>query len=486
MPKYLLEYKDRPVILNHDFDSVERITFLRVFADESANEVKCLEYEKLGDASKYKLKERNEAIFTKLQGTKDGKTVVKYDLLSVQNNSLKTYNYIFLKKGEFQTWITISPKDIYIWISAYDTSPKKVSAYKLYTKDEISEAKKKYPNKENYDHYYDYIPKLEDWFHELLFILNIVYQKCDQITITEDLDAFLLQAKLRQEGLLVKVVPAESRRKKKAQRSLSAESNPLEDLIGLEKIKLEILELKSLASLRKKRMEVGLPVTPTTLHLVFTGNPGTGKTTVARLLGKIYKDIGLLETDKVIEVSRTDLVAEYVGQTAPKTKNVFDSALGGILFIDEAYSLFKDSNDFGKEAVETLLKLMEDHREEIVVIIAGYTKEIENLLASNPGLSSRFPTRLHFDDYSVKELVLIFEKMVKDYNNTMKKEASSKIKKLIKERYTLGAFTSNARAVRNLFDIVVKKQSMRLAKNKNYEKEELTVFTSEDIPETFW
>ncbi|GEO08285.1 AAA family ATPase [Segetibacter aerophilus] len=263
----------------------------------------------------------------------------------------------------------------------------------------------------------------------------------------------------------------------------SDEQIELSNLIGLDKIKLEIEELKTLARFRKKRIELGLPVTPSTLHIVFTGNPGTGKTTVARLLGQIYYDIGLLASNRVVEVSRGDLVGQYIGHTAPKTQKVFESALGGILFIDEAYSLFKTGNDFGNEAVETLLKLMEDNREKIVIVIAGYPKEMEDLLTSNPGLKSRFSKTLHFEDYLKEELTQIFHKMVADYHNKLTEGAKYKIEYLIDRYYDSGLFTSNARAVRNIFEDTIKRQSIRLSKVENPTQDEVTGFIDKDIPD---
>jgi stage V sporulation protein K len=229
---------------------------------------------------------------------------------------------------------------------------------------------------------------------------------------------------------------------------------------------------------------MGLPVTPTTLHMVFTGNPGTGKTTVARLLGQIYYDIGILTENKVVEASRQDLVGEYIGHTAPKTQKLFEKALGGILFIDEAYSLFKTGNDFGKEAIETLLKLMEDNREKIVVIIAGYPNEMDELLLSNPGLKSRFSKFLHFEDYSKDELVDIFDKMVREYHNVLTVGARFKIEHLIDTYYDTGAFNANARAVRNIFEETTKRQSLRLSKLKNPSQIEMTTFIDKDLPDT--
>ena len=218
--------------------------------------------------------------------------------------------------------------------------------------------------------------------------------------------------------------------------------------------------------------------------MVFSGNPGTGKTTVARLLGQVYHDMGILSANNVIEVSRHDLVGEFVGHTAPKTQKVFEKALGGILFIDEAYSLFKEGNDFGAEAVETLLKLMEDNRERIIVIFAGYPKEMEILLSSNPGLRSRFSKTLNFDDYNKEELFQIFTNMISEYHNILTEGAKFKIEHLIDTYFDAGAFNSNARAIRNIFEEAIKRQSLRLSKIKNPSQEQIITFTDKDLPDT--
>jgi len=328
--------------------------------------------------------------------------------------------------------------------------------------------------------FYDFIPRYKDVYLETIFLVKVMTEH-PGINDFRELIPYFRQEKLRIEKVGL------DKQNHKPQAKIEIPKSPQQllfsKLVGLKKVKLEIQELSTLAHFRKKRIEFGLPVTPSTLHLVFTGNPGTGKTTVARLLGQIYHDIGLLAENKVIEVSRNDLVGQYVGHTADKTQKVFESALGGILFIDEAYSLFKGGNDFGAEAVETLLKLMEDNREKIVVIIAGYNNEISSLLASNPGLVSRFPKVLHFDDYSKGELVQIFEKMVKEFENTLSESAKQKLINLIDKSYDSGLFKSNARAIRNLFDEVVKKQSWRLSSHKDLTRKDLTVFIDQDIPE---
>ena len=205
----------------------------------------------------------------------------------------------------------------------------------------------------------------------------------------------------------------------------------LNALIGLDSVKEEIKDLANLAIVHLQRKKQGLKVGPISLHLVFTGNPGIGKTTVARIIAKIYKQLGLLSKDTVVEVGRNDLVAKYAGQTAIKTKNRIDSAMGGVLFIDEAYTLKRD--DFGQEAIETLLKEMEEHRDNFAVIISGYTNEMERFIHSNSELQSRFSTCIKFPDYSIDDLERIFYLEWSKNDYTVIESAKPAIKLLIKE-----------------------------------------------------
>ncbi|MFD0853216.1 AAA family ATPase, partial [Actinomadura adrarensis] len=187
----------------------------------------------------------------------------------------------------------------------------------------------------------------------------------------------------------------------------------LRELTGLDTIKQEIELLVSGTYAARLRGRSGLKITPPTRHMVFTGNPGTGKTMVARLLGRIYKKLGVLSSGHVVEASRAHLVGEYIGQTAPRTRRLVERAIGGVLFIDEAYTLTQSphKSDYGHEAIAELVKLMEDHRDDLVVIVAGYQREMAEFLAANPGLDSRFPKQLHFPDYTDDELVTIFERL---------------------------------------------------------------------------
>lgn len=259
----------------------------------------------------------------------------------------------------------------------------------------------------------------------------------------------------------------------------------LDSLIGLEKIKENVKSLINLVKVRKLREENGLPTTPMSLHLVFMGNPGTGKTTVARLIAKLYYGIGVLSKGQLVETDRAGLVAGYVGQTAAKTKKMIDSAIGGVLFIDEAYALAPGgdgTNDFGREAIETLLKAMEDNRENLVVIVAGYEELMERFISSNPGLESRFNRYFIFDDYNDKELYDIFTSMCGKNKYVLTEDGEKFIKDHLKYIYdTRDENFGNARDVRNLFENIISAQSDRVAMLKNPTLEDLTGITKEDI-----
>lgn len=237
----------------------------------------------------------------------------------------------------------------------------------------------------------------------------------------------------------------------------------LEQLIGLSDLKRDVLDLISLVQVQKMREARGLKIIPVSKHLVFTGNPGTGKTTVARILAEIYRDIGVLSTGKLVEVDRSGLVAGYVGQTALKTRSKIDEALGGILFIDEAYTLNKDSNDFGQEAIDTILKAMEDHRDDFVVIVAGYPGHMEQFINSNPGLRSRFNKYIYFPDYSEDELIEIFDKMCAQYDYKITTEAHDRVAEHIRILVeSKDDNFANAREIRNIFESMVTSQASRI------------------------
>lgn len=255
----------------------------------------------------------------------------------------------------------------------------------------------------------------------------------------------------------------------------------LEELVGLGTVKREVKNLTNLIKVRKLREENGLPNSAMSLHMVFLGNPGTGKTTVARLMAGLYAAIGALSKGQLVEVDRSGLVAGYVGQTALKTQEVIQSALGGVLFIDEAYALNgKSENDFGQEAIDTLLKAMEDHRDDLVVIVAGYTDLMDKFIHSNPGLESRFNRFLLFEDYSLDELMAIF-KMRCGKGYTLSPEAEPLVRDYIAEESADGDGFGNARGVRNIFEHILVAQNNRLAKMESVTREDLMTLLPEDV-----
>ena len=260
----------------------------------------------------------------------------------------------------------------------------------------------------------------------------------------------------------------------------------LDGLCGLEKVKADVKSLINLVKVRKLRQEHDLPVPPMSLHLVFMGNPGTGKTTVARLLAQIYKAMGVLSKGQLVEVDRSGLVAGFVGQTAIKTGEVIQKALGGVLFIDEAYALAgqDNPNDFGKEAIETLLKGMEDHRADLVVIVAGYTELMGRFLHANPGLESRFNKYFYFEDYNGAQLMEIFCSMCEKNGYTLSDDSRAYAEQYLKELYeNRDENFGNARDVRNLFERAVARQSDRVAALEAPSKEELMALTVAELQE---
>ena len=280
-----------------------------------------------------------------------------------------------------------------------------------------------------------------------------------------------------------------SKAKKKVREPLSQDEvedllKPLDELIGLKNVKKEIRNLVYLAQMQCMREAKGLPNAPISMHAVFMGPPGTGKTTVAKLLGQILTGLGYLESGHVVEVDRSGLVGEYIGETAQKTKRVLDSAMDGVLFIDEAYSLTQYSAewDFGPEAISTLLKRMEDERGRMVVIAAGYTDEMKKFLSSNTGFKSRFSSVIEFDPFQADELVRVFGKLCEDHAYELTEGAKTLLQTTLKKQLSGGHLSiSNARGVRDLFEKTIRKQAKRIVTEKISDDDELIKIRSEDL-----
>lgn len=272
----------------------------------------------------------------------------------------------------------------------------------------------------------------------------------------------------------------------KNEKSLEELQEELDSLVGLDKVKTNLASLVNLIKVKTMRDKLGLKTPDISLHLVFSGNPGTGKTTVARLLAKIYHQLGVVSRGQLIEVDRSGLVEGYVGQTAIKTSEVIDSAMGGVLFIDEAYTLAggKEGEDFGQEAIDTLLKRMEDNRDDLVVIVAGYTKEMEKFINSNPGLKSRFNKFIEFPDYSGEEMFKIFADMAESHDYLMDKDAETHVKEFLDDiSLHHGENFANAREVRNFFERCVERQASRVVAEPLIDANSLTTFKLADVSE---
>lgn len=258
----------------------------------------------------------------------------------------------------------------------------------------------------------------------------------------------------------------------------------MNSLVGMEEMKKMVKEVYAWIYINKKREEQGLKAGKQALHMMFKGNPGTGKTTVARLLGKLFVQMNVLSKGHLIEAERADLVGEYIGHTAQKTRDLVKKAMGGILFIDEAYSLGRGGEkDFGKEAIDTLVKHMEDKQHDFILILAGYSREMDFFLSLNPGLHSRFPLVIDFPDYSTEQLMEIGYRMLEEKQYTLSHEAEKVMKDhLASVRTEQSPKTfSNGRYVRNIIEKSIRAQAMRLLLQANYDRHELMTIRSNDL-----
>ncbi len=278
--------------------------------------------------------------------------------------------------------------------------------------------------------------------------------------------------------------PAQQEQQAPPKEDIAALREELGGLIGLSGVKREVDNLINMVSINKLRREHGLKVEELSLHMVFSGNPGTGKTTVARIMSRIYHSLDILSKGHLVEVDRSGLVAGYVGQTALKTQEAVQRALGGVLFIDEAYALTtRGPQDYGQEAVETLLKAMEDHRDDLVVIVAGYIELMEEFVQSNPGLESRFNRFIHFPDYTVDEMTGIFHMRCDKAGYTLAPAAEETLKEILGKESRDNIGFGNARGVRNLFEKALSRQANRLAAMESLTREQLMEILPQDLQE---
>ena len=257
----------------------------------------------------------------------------------------------------------------------------------------------------------------------------------------------------------------------------------LKDFIGLEEVKAMIKEIYAIKMMNEKRKMYHLSINDHSMHMIFRGNPGTGKTTIARKLAEICVELQLLEKGHFIEAQRADVVGEYIGQTAIKTKQLVERARGGILFIDEAYALARGGEkDFGKEAIDTIVKLMEDYRDEFILILAGYSNEIDSFLQTNPGLRSRFPFQINFPNYTMDQLLDILKMMAKERDYRLTNSALLKVEQQIEICLRNEPFTfSNARYIRNILERAIRQQAMRMMQYVHYSEDQLTILRADDF-----
>lgn len=259
----------------------------------------------------------------------------------------------------------------------------------------------------------------------------------------------------------------------------------LDNLVGLESVKELVREVQAFVEIQQRRSKARLATDPLALHMIFKGNPGTGKTTVARIFGRMFEAMGVLSKGHLVECERADLVGEYIGHTAQKTREKIKSAMGGILFIDEAYSLARGGEkDFGKEAIDTLVKSMEDHKDELVLILAGYRKEMAYFLQTNPGLRSRFPIHIDFPDYSTDDLLRIALLMLEEREYRLTEAARRRLVAILEAKTaTNDPHLGNARFVRNLIERAIRRQAVRLVRRQHVTRNDLLLITDADLLE---
>ena len=330
---------------------------------------------------------------------------------------------------------------------------------------------------------YDY--SNDEFYSALVKLEKLKIIKMDGINCEALVDEIDYVRILRRQKTMKQTSKGKRKTNTNRQENISNESaiNQLEKLIGLASVKKDVKTLANFVKIQNQREEKGLKASSASYHCVFTGNPGTGKTTVARIVASIYKELGVLKEGHLVETDRSGLVAEYVGQTAVKTNKIIDSALDGVLFIDEAYTLAEGgSSDYGSEAIATLLKRMEDDRDRLVVIIAGYTKNMKQFIDSNPGLQSRFTRYIEFPDYSAEDLMRIFELCMSKYDYHFGEGTKNALQQYLNNVVAhKDENFGNGRFVRNVFEKVLQNQADRLASIGDLSAEQLSIIEKEDL-----
>lgn len=310
---------------------------------------------------------------------------------------------------------------------------------------------------------------------------NDIYNLIEEGEITPS-EAIALLMQLENKKNSITVHP----HKKPQSKDIKEIMEELDSLIGLKNVKSLVKEVHAFVEIQKRRKQEGLINEPLVMHMIFKGNPGTGKTTVARIIGNLFKELEVLPKGHLVEVERADLVGEYIGHTAQKTREQIKRALGGILFIDEAYSLARGGEkDFGKECIDSLVKAMEDYKDNLIVILAGYKDEMEWFLQINPGLRSRFPIQIEFNDYSIEELMKIAKMMVEKRQYKFNLEAMVKFENILQKSKN-GLYydnMGNARLVRNIIEKALRRQALRLVNQRKISREDLLQIKPEDIAE---
>ena len=484
---------DTLLITDESKDLLKKITFY-MEKYHAKEEERYLNFHIIIDSDNKELLERIESFLKSITKKND----------YLENNNTKTISFYDVEKiEEFQELMSKNSLIVLKDIKGLDLKDETMKKRLFHVLEEEYSKKKLFileGTKEEIDHFFEYDsllrekafpfvlegrnPDVQELYQEVLGIVQKDKKVEDEFSvkildyISETYEKREVDYPTYRDQLCREIIFHEEVPKLETEKTMDEIFGKLNELVGLEKVKKTLHELVDYMNLRKKSQD--LQLSNVNLHMVFLGNPGTGKTTVARIVSEILYHLKYIKQNKLIEVSSKDLVAEYVGQTAPKTMSVVERAMGGVLFIDEAYALASvgNQNTYNDEAIATLIKAMEDHRDELVVIFAGYTKEMQAFLDSNSGIVSRVGYTLEFDDYTEDELVKIFEGMMKKAGFHVEEDAYEELRKIIRENMHTKNF-GNARFVRNVYEKTIIKHASNTKDKK--QKKILTTITKDDI-----